>query len=86
MCVCVCVCVCVCEREIPSIRPAHVEQAGGYANSRAGHADPGLEPAAAPRALGALAGFALLTQPLAAGGTVLFSQTVQFCLWWFPVC
>ena len=85
VCVCVCVCVSVSVCEIPSFHPAHVEQAGGYANSRAGHTDPGLEPAAAPRAPGALAGFALLTQAVAAGGTASFSQAVQFCLRCFPV-
>ena len=46
--VCVCVCVCV----SPSIHPVCMEQAGAYANSTAGHADPGLDPAVTPWAPG----------------------------------
>ena len=50
VCVSVCVCVCVCVS--PSIHPVCMEQAGAYANSTAGHADPGLDPAVTPWAPG----------------------------------
>lgn len=40
--------VCVCVRESPSIHPVYMEQAGAYADSTAGHADPGLDPTVAP--------------------------------------